>query len=1079
MINHIKTYFEQVKSSYILSNTETAYNKPIIDMLIHFGVAARDMSGRRSGNVGENIDIELWRDDEEVNETSPFAGIEVKKIKGIDKRAKKQIKKEADIYGYAILTDNLEWRFWRANEDEMYTGVQLIDFNNNGELVLLEENVSLFIGLMQDFLLQDPTNIKSSTRLAEYMATHAKTIRTVIFGILKEDGEDKTPLVTEVQKNKPMFSELFALYKVIKKDLRPLLNTTSFADMYAQTIVYGLFIARYNDKNNITFDRYTAIGKLTKESALLNKFFTHIATSDKKYPTLDKVIDKLCNLYKICDIDNLLNDNKRGDTIVHFYEDFLTYYDAALRKRLGVFYTPQPIVKYLVKMVDKFLIEEFNIKGGLSNNETIQITVPSEPYKESNRKNAKTLHEKDITVPKVAILDPACGTGTFHAEIIKYVKETYFSGGKSAFYSNFINDKNGLLSRIIGFEIMMTSYVVAHLNIKRTVAETMGHDTTSNDIQPNIYLTNTLASAKATLERDSQITLFNDFSGAITDESYKADTYKLRRPIKVIIGNPPYLTASTNPFDISLYRLEVDGITSLQERNSKPLNDDYVKFFAFSENIINRNEEGILAFVSNNGFLENPTFRGMRASLLRTFDKIYIVDLHGNSNKQEKTPTGEHDENVFDIKTGVSLFIGVKTTNSSDWASVYHTDLYGKRIEKFDFLNIQNFRFTNIEINKNMAYLAHFKSEDNTVYENGINISNFFVSLSTGIATARDHLCIQNNVETVNSIIRDFQMNSPEKLRDYYDLGKDTQEWSVVAAKADIEMYDGEIVPILYRPFDVRMTYYTGRSKGFHCRPRGDIMKQMLKNTETPIGKNIALVFGRRDTTQNPYAMVYISNLLIDSILLNSNTSGSASIAPLYIFNNLTNSWEPNFNSEQLTNLTAYIHITPTPIQIFDYIYAILHDPNYRTRFNDLLKRDFPRVPIINNINDKDNTHAFYVSEDKFNFYVEQGEKLRKIHLMEAFKSVDLELIQSEDKDMNIYTIKYKDGILKINDSTLIKGISKEVWSFRIGGYQVLDKWFKSHKGQTLTLEKFEHIQNVSGVLNETIEIQKRLQVYK
>jgi predicted helicase len=301
-------------------------------------------------------------------------------------------------------------------------------------------------------------------------------------------------------------------------------------------------------------------------------------------------------LYQTCEISALLNDNTRSDTIIHFYEDFLTFHDPILRKSLGVFYTPQPVVAYMVSMVDKRLVADFGIKGGLSNQD-------------------------------VAILDPACGTGTFHAEIIRYIKHTYFAGGRAAFYADYIRSETGLLSRMVGFEIMMTSYVIAHLQVRRTVEETLGY---APETKPptSIYLTNTLAPIT---ERQAQISLLGDFSDAIAEEARNADAWKARRPIKVIIGNPPYLAASTNPFDISAYKTEADGKTKLQEKNPKWLNDDYVKFFCFAQEVIERNGEGVLAFVSNNGYLDNPTFRGMRASLLRTFDVIYIVDLHGSA----------------------------------------------------------------------------------------------------------------------------------------------------------------------------------------------------------------------------------------------------------------------------------------------------------------------------------------------------------------------------------------------------------------------------------------------------------------
>ena len=429
----ITKYFKAVCDAYSLGNVESSYNAPIMALFTDIGCAARDLSGERKGQSGENIDIKLWHTEEEVTETEPFAGVEVKKVGGIDKRALSQIKIEADRYGNAILTDNIEWRFWRAGDTEMYTGLRIMELVDE-KLVLREDNIELFFSLLEDFLLRDPTQIKSSTKLAEYMAMHARTIRSIISGILKDDGTGQ-PLLTDNQKKLPMFMELYGLYRRIKSDLRPLMNTREFADMYAQTIVYGLFIARYNDTTPDSFDRYEAIKYLQEESELLKQFFLHITGTGRKHPTLEGVIDKLCSLYRICNISNLLERDEKKDTIIHFYEDFLTFYDPALRKSLCVFYTPFQAVQYLISFVDKILVEDFAIEGGLSNNEQITAKVPCAPYKITKNKWSD---EMTIPVPRVAILDPACGTGSFGAEIIKYIKNTYFSGARSVFYENYI-----------------------------------------------------------------------------------------------------------------------------------------------------------------------------------------------------------------------------------------------------------------------------------------------------------------------------------------------------------------------------------------------------------------------------------------------------------------------------------------------------------------------------------------------------------------------------------------------------------------------------------------------------------------
>lgn len=1064
-IEIVTTYYRAVCEAYRLGNTESAYNAPIIELISQFGCAPRDMSGERKGQTGENIDIKLWHSEEEVTETEPFAGIEVKKVKGIDKRALSQIKTEARSYGNAILTDNLVWQFWRSDEDKMYSGVQLIEANGS-KLELKDDNIELFVSLIEDFLLKDPTMIRSSNRLAEYMAMHARTIRSIVTGILKDNGAG-APLVNDRQKNLPMFPELYGLYSRIKSELRPVMSTRDFADMYAQTIVYGLFIARYNDTTLDTFDRYEAIKFLQEESELLKQFFLHITSSGKKHPTLEGVIDKLCALYRICDITALLGRDDNKDTIVHFYEAFLTYYDPQLRKALGVFYTPVEAVRYLVDMVDRSLTEDFQIEGGLSNNDRETVTIPSELYQVSK---SKWSDKRQISVPRVAILDPACGTGSFGAEIIKYVKKKYFSGAREVFYESYIQDKNGLLSRLIGFEIMMTSYVVAHLKMRRTIDETLGY-VPETQLPTNIFLTNTLAPPMSAVERNEQISLF-DFSAAITDEAYHADTWKARRPIKVIIGNPPYLAASTNPYDISAYKTETDGITDFGERKHW-LNDDYVKFFRFSEQIIDKNNEGILAFVTNNGYLDNHTFRGMRASLLRTFDTIYIVNLHGRASKKDLPPEGRKNENIFDITQGIALFVGVKTTNNRSWAKVYYTDVWGTREEKLGALEKGNFDFAELAIDPQMAYFVPFGGEGKSVYEKGVSLYELFPTNVTGIVTGNDTAAIalsRSELEERMNIVRNAtDENDILRLWGRFGRGQTAQK-----IQNDV-LSKGIVTPISFRPFDERWTYYSGDSCGWILWPREKkTMGHFLSASTSPIGENIGIVFCK---PSGLYSTPFVTKNIADNRLF-SAACERAYIAPLFLRSETAidgEIWTPNLNIEKLRTLTQYLSFEVSPLQVFDYVYGILHDPVYCKHYEQYLRRDFPRVPIINEPEDVRSAESFHVSEEMFRIYSAAGAKLRRLHLMTDKIPAALSLDPSTAEDMEIGAVKYKDGVLQINANKRIVGIPKEVWDYQIGGYQVLDKWFKSHKGEALTLGSFTHIENIVGLIAETCRIQNEL----
>lgn len=1035
----LATYCNKVNELYKAGNVESSYNKPIMDLIALFGCKPEDFSGSRSAEAGENVDIKLWHLEEDITDIPAFGAIEVKKVNGIDDRANKQIRVEANKFGNVILTDNISWRFYHKGEQSPYNGFYLLK-SENDKFILDEEKIDLFIQSVKDYLLSEPTNIKSSNKLAFYMAEHARTIKVIINGILKADS------------SKPMFGELNALFEKLKEELLPDLTIEKFADMYAQTITYGLFIARYNDQSLSTFTRGEALSNLSKESILLKKFFMHITTSDNLHPALNNSVEKLCKLFAIADLQKLLNQYEKRDPIIHFYEDFLGYYDKEAKKNFGAYYTPVQIVRYMVNKVDDILVNEFKLDRGFANNNTFDIKVPSNPYQVGK----KTKFEKVITVPQVAILDPACGTGTFMAEIIKLVKEKYFSGGNAIFYKKWIEDKNSLTSRLIGFEIMMTSYVVAHLKLRRVIQDTLG-EAPDESIKTNIYLTNTLAQPKSLVETNVQPTFF-DFSGAINEEAEQADKWKARRPIRVIIGNPPYLASSTNIYDISAYKYETDGISVLKEKNSKWLNDDYVKFIRFSEQHIEKDGKGVLAFISNNGYLDNPTFRGMRASLLRTFDKIYILNLHGNSIKKETAPDGSKDENVFDIRVGVSIIFAIKTTKNNTWGKVYYQDLYGLREEKFEKLQNGSFDFKEIAIDNKTAVFVPQDNANKEEYDKGVSLVELFNIYSAGIVMGRDSLCAQNSKDAIEKVILDFKVKNENDLRVKYNLGKDSRDWTITGAKKEIEQGNGKTTKIAYRIFDDRWTSYTGKSKGFHCMPRGEVMDNFIDNTD-----NLGICFTRTDKSQRPYSMVFVTDKITESCYLTTQTAGIATVCPLYIApNNLLKERAVNFNITQLNTLTKNLTKEADELDVFNYCYGILYSPAYRKKFNELLKLDYPKVPIP-------------ATQEEFDKYATAGKRLIELHLMKANASKDLSLEFDEAQNLTIEQVKYNDGKVYISKVTAICGITEDVWNYYIGGYQIIDKWLKSHKGEVLDYDKFNHLKKIIAIVEETIKIQEEL----
>jgi len=436
----------------------------------------------------------------------------------------------------------------------------------------------------------------------------------------------------------------------------------------------------------------------------------------------------------------------------------------------------------------------------------------------------------------VKVLDPAIGTGTFFwIAFLVALNELKNQGLRGL-----INEKieNHLLKHFYGFEILITPYVISHLKLADLLQRWYYRFEDKDRIQ--VYLTNTL--------EPSEVHGLLPFLREITEESRIANQIKLEKPVLVIIGNPPYSGMSANKGkwindllkkgytrtdgseDDGYYT--VDG-KPLEEKNPKWLQDDYVKFIRFAQWKIDKNGEGVVGFITNHSYLDNPTFRGMRESLLQSFDRIYVLNLHGNALKKERCPDGSKDENVFDIKQGVAISIFVKSKKFKD-KKVFYADLYGLRDDKYRWLDrhtVDNVKWQEIEPISPFYFFVPKDTSLQKEYEKFWKITDIFPVNSVGIVTARDNLTIQRTPEDVWRVVLDFANMDPEIARRKYNLRKDARDWKVKWAQKDLVdsgLDKNKIVPILYRPFDVRYTYYTGKSRGFHCMPRPEVMKHML-----------------------------------------------------------------------------------------------------------------------------------------------------------------------------------------------------------------------------------------------------------
>ncbi|MHB1713236.1 MAG: type ISP restriction/modification enzyme, partial [Acidimicrobiales bacterium] len=599
-----------------------------------------------------------------------------------------------------------------------------------------------------------------------------------------------------------------------------------------------------------------------------------------------------------------------------------------------------------------------------------------------------------------------------------------------------------------------------------------------------IYLTNTLEEAAKKSERL--------VARAISDEANAAAEIKRGKPIMVVIGNPPYSGHSANRSRDTKGELtfigqliedykRVDG-ADLGEKNPKWLQDDYVKFIRFAQWRIEKTGHGVLAFITNHGYLDNPTFRGMRRSLMQSFSEIYVYDLHGNSKKKEKNPDGGKDENVFDIQQGTAILLAVRQPNQEGPAKVWHAELWGDRQTKYATLSdgsLAETAWTELKPTTPAYLFAVQNAEIREEYAPGCPITEIFPVNSIGIVTARDALTIHFTAKELEQTVKKFVATDVESAREKFDLGVDVRDWRVEWAQKDIRgsMKMGlRIEKILYRPFDTRSTYYTGNSRGFHCYPRREVMQHMLG------GENLAMLFSRNVEVES-----------VEHFFCADSLAGHHSVslkevnfqAPLYLqsrnnaasINDLFAGRRPNLSRTFLDALAEKLHLPQepefglpegiSPEDIFHYIYAIFHAPGYRARYAEFLKRDFPRVPLTTNL-------------ALFRALAAKGRELIALHLLKNEDAPQLNQFATQfpkpGTDM-VDKVKYDADKQRvwINDEQYFEGVPAETWNFHIGGYQVCEKWLKDRKGRALSYDDLQHWQRIVVALTETRRLMKEI----
>lgn len=936
-----------------------------------------------------------------------------------------QLKRYINTFPNLILTNFYEFRLYQHGElIEIATIASPINATQMKAAPPVS-NIEEFTALFDRYFSFSLPAISDPYDLANALAKRTRFLRDEIIAL---------ELAEEAKHGKKV---LLNFYESFKKLLINNLTVEQFADLYAQTLTYGIFAARTRSEGE--FNRELIYKYIPSTLGILRSIFRFISLEEPP-KALAILIDDIADILFKTDIQNILHrfyaEGRGKDPIVHFYEAFLSEYDPKLRKKRGVYYTPEPAVRYIVSSIHSLLKLRFAKDDGLASD-------------------------------GVTILDPAAGTLTFPAEAIRVSIEEYEKKYGSGSIHKLI--KKHILPNFYAIELMMAPYTVGHLKISYLLAE---HDyKLCEDERFKLYLSNTL-------EPDMPEQIMLPIAYDISKECELANQVKYQEPILVIMGNPPYSGESenVNTWTEDLLKTDMGGAQSyytidgkpLGERNPKWLQDDYVKFLRFAQWKIHKAGKGIVGMITNHGYLDNPTFRGMRQSLMNTFDDIYILDLHGNANKKETAPDGSKDENVFDIRQGTAIVLMVKTgKKKTGIAKVFHHELFGLRQSKYDWLDKNEFKAEDFEELKPRSpfYLFRPKAAGNEHYLKWTSLPDIFPVNSVGIVTARDRLTIQGTENQVRNTIHHFTSLDVESAREAYKLGKDVVGWKVKNAQNDLidsGLDDKNIVPILYRPFDIRYTYYTGKSTGFHCRPRKEVMTHMQE-------ENIAIVSVRQVKSGNTWQHVSISNMISESCYISNKTSEISYVFPLYLHPD-ENDNDIFANSKREYNIAPEVidHFTDLwdefePEQFFYYTYAILHSNEYRQRFKQCLSLDFPRIPFTDDY-------------DIFSSLVDLGKKLADIHLL---KSSDLNpplaKYQGSGSNDTVEFIRYnkKKQIVQINADKYFEGITPELWNYQVGGYKVLHKYLKDRRNKTLN-EPILYCR-IATALAFTIDIQDQI----
>jgi len=1041
----LKQYLNSLQATFNQGDArEESYYGHLKDLLLNYTDERQtnkvDITVLPKPTEAGNPDFRIW---DGKNHITGYIEAKDPSVTNLDRiEVSGQLKRYRETFPNVILTNFYEFRLYRNGELIKQVLVGRPELARKLKTAPPVENETVFFDLLDTFFSFSLPHVRNAQSLATELAKRTRFLRDEVVSIELDEEEKRGK------------KAILGFYEAFRKYLIGTLTKEAFADLYSQTLTYGLFAARTRSDNS--FNRELAFKYIPNTIGILRDVFRFISLEDPPKP-LQVIVDDIAEVLSVTDVRKILEDyfeeGKGQDPIVHFYETFLTAYDPSIREKRGVYYTPEPVVRYIVRSVNELLKTHFDMPDGLAS--------------------------KNVT-----LLDPAAGTLTFPAEAVKLAvkefTEKYGSGGRN----NFI--RNQVLENFFAFELMMAPYAIGHLKMSFLLEE-LGYKLNDEE-RFKLYLTNTL-------EMDELEQISIPGLSSLSEESHLAGKIKKEQPVLVILGNPPYsgISANINEWTEKLLKQNIDGAQSyyevdgktLGEKNPKWLQDDYVKFLRFAQWKIQKAGFGVVGMITNHSYLDNPTFRGMRQSLMKTFNEIYILDLHGNSLKKETAPDGGKDENVFDIRQGTAIAIFVKQKEKSD-CKVYHAELFGKRQSKYDWLDAHQLEIKNYQLLKPESPWYFFiprNTQNIKYYLKWKQINEIFPVNGVGITTARDNFVIDFRKEALLNKIRLFKNSkfSDNELYQFFHINKKIgwnirKAWNMLQDIPDNEL-ENFIFDFIYRPFDHRYIFW---HDSLVWRTVKQIMSHILK-------ENLSITTVRQVKSGETWQHSLVSDKLIESCYISNKTSEICYAFPLYLYNEHTpkksrtqymmmlfepeteygnSNKEPNIDKKIYQTLNQNYGHELTPEEILYYIYAVFYSNIYREKYAEFLKIDFPRVP-------------FTTDYKVFSKMAALGNELVDLHLMKSSRLNTLvSKFQGEGENDVIEEIIFRpeESRIYINSEKYFDNVAPQVWDYQVGGYRVLQKYLKDRKGRKM--DDFVHYSQIITALNYTIEIQQEIDTF-